>query len=618
MDNGAILLYLEQNVKDFKVNKRGKFPIFTCPHCNKMETARFVPGADKINCMACNYTGDIHDIACLLGNVDYTDTKESIMDKICADLDIQNDSKIIKTLEYYKANKFDLTPLQHNSKIPFELDWLNKEHKDDDEWFKWLSEMRLNIGVKTGSRSGITIIDVDQETIPADIELLKGNPLIQKTGRGWHLIYKYSSKIPTTKIAEYKVDLLNDGKQAVLYPSDIVNADGSKNKREFITELIPLTDIPEDLLRLLLSKLEPTAIESKQESLEIDPNFKVNLTDLTLKNNNLEGCCNDTFLKLGGILSKQLKLEDNAFALRVLNQHLLEKPLDNARINNIIKSLSKYTKKDEKALAQQIFKYLNIVEFANSKEIKDALGFSKEDIDKTLAQLVIEGYIIRKGRTFSIIKKANWKQELNISYNILPFDVPYFSNSASLAWGDMILLASKTKYGKTTVAMNIIKYIKEELVKKGLDFPIYYIGSEAGSRFVKTAGALGLVEGDFKWDFIVDPTKITLEENAITILDWLMISDKSQTDSVFKHFADQLYKTQGLLIAFQQLKENGDYFAENMAKQYPALSARYLYTDETGLKGNWILDAIREPKTHCKSGIIPCTYNTHTKVLSAD
>jgi hypothetical protein len=603
---------MEKHVPNFKVNRRSAIPMFTCPACGKQEVCRFIPSTNKIDCMACHYTDDIIGIAHCCGDVDFKDTPESIMDKIVEDLGIQNDRKIIETLDFYKASKFDLTPLQQKSKIPFELDWLNKPHTDYDEWHQLLG-LGMNLGVKCGFKSGITIIDIDQADIPADIDLLKGSPLIQRTGRGWHFIYKYTDELPTTKIPEYKIDILNNGKQAVIYPSQTVNEETKETQtREFITPLI-LTDIPKDLLKLLQSKLNPVELEQDVSGLVINENFKVNLEDLSLKNNNLEGCCNDTFLQLGGILGKQLNHNDIAFTLKVLNQHLLEKPLERQRLENIIKSLNKYIKKDERIMANQILKYIKIVEFANSKEIRDALGFPKEEIDKALAYLVLEGQLIRKGRNFAVIKKAQCKEELNLKFNALPFEVPFFSKYAQLSWGDLILLASKTKYGKTTIAIGMIK----ELIKQGVQ-NIYYISSEAGSRFTKTAMKLNIKEGEFKWDFIVDPTKIALEPNAVTILDWLMIADKAESDSVMKHFADQLHETNGLLIAFMQLKENGDYFAPNMVKQYPALSARYLYTDETGTKGNWILDAIREPNTHCKTGIIPCTYDPKEKTLTAD
>lgn len=605
----AVLAYLGKQIKDFKVNRRGSFPMFTCPFCSKVEAARFIPSTSKVNCMSCGNTGDLIEISKALGDFSIEDTHESVMDRMRNDLGLINDAKINAMFDTYEALGWDLTPLRHNSKVPFEIDWLNNPHKTKNEWLAWLDN-GLNFGVKCGKRSGITIVDVDQADLPADIDLMKGNPVIAKTGRGWHLIYKYTD-LPTSKIPEYSIDLLNDLKQAVIYPSKV---DGIE--RAFTTEVV-LTEMPKDLYNLLKSKVIASEPIDKLSPETIDlTNVKIDPKSFQLKNGQLDGCCNDSFLKLGGVLSKQLSAKDIEFTLKTLNTVLLEKPMDNQSVTAMCKSLERYIKKDEKEIARHIFKYLNIVEFANAREIKDALNFPKEDVDKALAYLVIEGYLIRKGRTFSIIKKANWKSELSISYNALPFDIPYFGKYATFAWGDMILLASKTKAGKTTIAMNVVKQLYDELQKHNLTNPIYYITSEAGSRFTRTAMSLGLVEGDFKWDFIADPTSIKLEDNSITVLDWLQVDDKSATDAVFKHFASELYKTQGILIVFQQLKENNEFFAPNMAKMYPSLAAKYIYTSDDGLQGQWVMEAIREPKSHCKIGVVPCAYDPGTKKLN--
>jgi len=604
MTEKNILKYLEKHIDNFKVNKRGKVWLFTCPVCKKEGVCRFIPFANKVNCVACSYTGDIVDIAKVIGDIDFEDTDDIIRDKLCIDLGLKNERIQRSVLDFYSNCAFDMTPIKADSKLPFELDWLNKEHKDITEWEEWLA-LGMNIGVKCGKKSNITIIDIDQTEIPADIDLVKGNPLIQKTGRGWHFIYKYAD-LPTTKITEYKLDILNNGKQAVIYPSTITDEAGNKSERQFITPL-ELTEMPPDLIKLLKSKLDShfsqtVANNEIKDDIIIDENSSLNLID--------SGSRNNALLQLGGILSKELNSQQVEFAISVLNKKLCTPPLGQKEVMTIAKSLDKYLKRDEKDLATQIFKYLNIVEFANSKEIRDALGFPKEDIDKALAYLVKELRLLKRGRNFSIIKRANWKTDLNVHYNNIDFNMPYFGQHANLCWGDMIVLGSKSKYGKTTIAINLVA----DLVKQGKK--PYYISLEAGSRFTKTAMALKLQEGDFVWDFVPDPTKIQLEDNAITILDWLLVEDKSQTDNVMKHFVEQLYKTQGFLIAFVQLKEDGSYFAPNMTKQFPALAARYLYTDDdAGIKGNWVIDAIRDPKKHTKTGIIPCEYDIHTKML---
>jgi phage gp46-like protein len=317
-----------------------------------------------------------------------------------------------------------------------------------------------------------------------------------------------------------------------------------------------------------------------------------------------EGNRNNFLIHFGGILRKTLNSQQTTDVLSVVNAKFISPPLPRHEFNTLVGSLDKYIKHEAKDLAVKILEYLRTVGEATARDIKEVAGESKEKVDKALAWLVKEGAVIKHRRMFQVVRKADWQESLDASNNRVGFNVPYFYDIAEFNWGDMILLGSKTKWGKTTIAMNII----EQLVRQGVK--PYYISSESGSRFGQTAKLLSMKAGDFKWVSMSDATKIELEPNAITIIDWLMIEDKSQTDVVLKHFTDQLVKTNGVLFIFMQLREdNGLWFAQNMAKQYPSLAARYLYDDEKdGSKGKWVVDAIREPKGAVKSSIIPCVY----------
>ena len=549
MDRESVIDFLKMHISGFKTSGKGNEMMFSCPVCpDNLPSARFIDGTEKIKCFRpdCNFTGDIKAIAMAVGTITPDTPEKDVNSSLAKELGLPTAEDRAKAFDFYKESLWDLVPIACGNKSPFEKDWLNINHYDPNEWMSWIAE-ELNLGVKCGKRSGITIIDVDQEVIPAEIDALKGDCLIQKTGRGWHLIYLYEPSLATTRIDEYKVDVLNDGKQAVIFPS--VMKDGS-TPRKFVTDL-KIAKMPDELLKLLVSKITvPVKTQSEKlvEEINLD-NFKINPDDFKLKSNNLDGCCHTSFLKLGGILRKTLNAQDTTTVLKVFNRHLLDAPMNNPDIDKLCRGLEKYVLFDEKELAHKVLQYLKVVEFANSKEIKEAIGFEKENIDKSLAYLVREGYAIRKGRNYQPIQKGNWKDDLNVTTNYVPFKMPYFDEVANMCWGDMVLLASKSKYGKTTIAMNIIHQLVQQGIKP------YYISLEAGSRFAKTAMKLGMKQGDFYWDFISDPTKIELEPNSVTILDWLLIEDKAQTDAVMKHFVEQLYKSQGYLIAFQQCKK---------------------------------------------------------------
>ena len=507
-------------------------------------------------------------------------------------------------LNYYANQKWDLVPVRRNGKEPFEMDWPKIQHTDIVEWYKWL-DIDLNMGVKTGKVSNIVILDFDSDDVPEPFKTLLQTYVgfMQRTKKGWHFTFLYDHDIPNSnfELNGCHVDVRSDGGQIVLFPSVVDSNDRKIMSMQAIQPMSPA--IKEELLKHV-GGVKKTVVA--QDVFLDGP-------DLKLKNNGLEGCCNSTFIKLGGGLLKQLSAAQTQQVLNYLNKNLLEEPMDSTAMSAMMGQIQKYFKFEEKDLAERILQYLKIVKEADARDVKEVMAESKEKIDRALAYLVKEGLIIKHRRVFQIINRANWKTSLTVMPNRVQFKVPYFDHVAYFNWGDMILVGAQTKTGKTHIAMNILKQLVDQGIKP------YYLSSESGSRFQQTASALKMGEGDFMWDEVPDPTSIELEKNAVTIIDWLQIEDKSMTDTVLKHFTGQLIKTQGLLFIFMQLKEtDGNWFAPNMVAQYPALAARYSYDDESGLLGKWVVKPIREPKTHKKSDIVSCRYDPDTKILAVN
>ena len=927
---------------------------FDCPFCGGKKSAQIIPG-HSLNCHQCKPKekhGDffqIPDLVRKFENRDYSDEEayQIIRKMFNVKTVTKKDKEDLKSyLDFYVKNSFDLVPIANNKKFPVEKNWTNKHHKDKDEWEQWLAD-GLNIGVKTGTKSGITVIDIDQKPIPEEIKNTMGETLMQETTKGYHLFYKYDKEFPKTRIDEYKIDVENEGGQVVIYPSRI---DGIERK----IQIRSIIEMPKELKKLLKEKItvpRKTQSEELREAIKTE-DFKIDPSKFALKNNNLEGCCNSEFIKLGGILRKKLNTQDTGYVLNVLNNHMLERPMDTKSIRGMIRELDKYQVFDEQELSHQVMEYLKQVEEASRNEVALAVvgnnrGTDKKRIDKVLKYLVTEGYLLKKGTRYGIIKKLEWQENLIETGKPVDFKVPYFKNVANFNYGDLVLIGSKNKRGKcfakgtgilmydgsikkveniipgdkvmgidstsrnvldiaggreimyeiipcrgesftvneshilslkkvgtekiinisikdflkkdktfrkthylyrvpiefnpkyvsidpyylglwlgdgdktnvrittkdneiinylekyaqdcgqtlqeykysnrcpsyaithghqgrqistidslqvrlkelgvlnnkhipfeyktncrelrlkllaglidsdgyltekktayeititnkrlakdivylarslgffsyirkrkaiatnwnysttayrisilgnvtqipikikrkkalprksnrnplvtkftikklkegyyygftidgdhlhlidsfivnhnTHISMNIVKQLVEQGIKP------YYISLETGSRFAKIALQLGLKEGDFYHAFCSDPTKIEIEPNAVTIIDWLLVIDKSKTDLVFRHFVEQLYKTKGFLICFQQLKQDDQYFAPNMAMQFPALSARYIYdNDDDGEYGQFKVDVVREPKIKIKTYNVPCRYDWETKRL---
>jgi len=444
--------YLSKIWPDFKSDARGKSKMLLCPYCKRQPlSARFFPIlGHKITCLSCNKTYYLTDLVKLFEPETVNFTEEEILGHVrdYLDLEIKTDDEIANKLKLYKDNGFSLVPIAKNAKNPIETGWTTKEHRNMDEWENWM-ETGLNIGVRCGAVSGITVIDIDQDPIPEEIKAIMGNTLMQKTKKGCHLFYKYDSDIPKTELRSsgYEIDIETDGGQIVVYPS-IVEGVG----RKFISET-EIAVMPAELKDFLLSKIKSAPKEEVKPGEPID--FEnIEIDKLSLKNNNLSGCCNNTFLKLGGILRKELNPRETEFVLRTFNYTLLDAPMDEKSLKSMCRELTRYTSFDEEDLAREIVSYLKIKTIASEAEIEIAVlgerakGENKKRMARVLQYLLKEERIVKSGRDYAVLEQMDWTDTLFDSNKPLDFKVPYFHDYAHFSIGDLLVIGGKNKFGK--------------------------------------------------------------------------------------------------------------------------------------------------------------------------
>lgn len=596
--------YLELKLEGFKKDRK----LFTCPEC-KQVLANFIPHSPikAVHCHGCSkHLGDIFDIVKIVepDKIDYTPDELIYYLKELLEVDLITKKDILSALDFFSNNKFDLTPIARDQKIPIEKEWTTKTHTNRNEWEEWIFSNGNNVGVKTGKCSNITVVDIDTKTIPPVIEewYKKNKTLSQTTEKGYHFFFQYDPELPTTRIEDLKIDILNDGKQCVIFPSVV-----DKKKRDiFFNDIAPM---PVEIKLFLREHITLPNLKSFSEKLKEDIKAE-NFSDLDFKDIE-EGNRNNALIKLGGILRKELSLEQTSFVLDIVNKRFCTSPIPVKEFSAMIGSLDRYVVFDEQELAGKILAYLRLVEEASSTDIRETLGErtteGKQRIEKALAFLVKEHYIIKKRRYYSILKRLEWKDTFMGESTILPYKIPYFYDFANFRNSDMILIGAGTKVGKTHIGMNIVKSFVDQGVKP------YYVNLEAGNRFSIIANHLGLKEGDFWYSTHFSPDQIELEKNAVTIIDWLLPQDYANTDKLFQHFAQQLVKQGGMLIVFMQLRNDGKFFAENMVSFFPSFVSRYFYTKndqgvEDPSQGYFQVDYIREPKSRIKKGQIPCKY----------
>ncbi len=596
--------YLKAENPSFVIETRGKVDLFSCPIC-KEKSGRFIPNTYIMTCFKCGRLGNLIDLIKTMKKTDDEGAFNSIRDTL--KLPIVSDTQRERMIDFYMKNRFDLVPLSKGQKIPIEKEWPTKEHTNPSEWKDWITR-GINIGVKTGSRSGITVIDIDQNPIPDELLAVLGDVRTMRlvTNKGFHFFFKYCAELPKSRVDRLKVDIQNDGAQVVIPPSVI---DGKL--REFAMEEI--VEIPKALKEFLLKEINTGRV---LEQLDYDP--EKGFVFEPLPGGSIgsiqEGNRHNVFMHLGGILRNELNMEQTQKVLSLFNRHFCRPPLDSVDFSNVIRMLAKYDNFDEKEIAGRVLAYLKIVEEATARDVREALGFKKETIDTVLSYLVREGYAKKKRSVFIITRKAQWVDTFMDSGKPIDYEMPFFEDVANFRNGDMIVIGGRPGTGKTHVALNIIK----KLVRQGKK--PFYIYLESGSRFKEIAEDLGMVEGDF-WNALhFNPQDIELEPNAITIVDWLLPSDYADTDKLYKHFAEQLAKSGGQLIIFVQLTSEGEFFAKNMIEMFPALAAKFMY-EKTGdmvdrTRSKLLITKIRETKNRGHYvNAVPLRYNSVTKEL---
>ena len=602
--------YLSEHVKNFKPPK-GNNP-FLCPVCEHPDrTAIILPTVYSIvcnnpNCKNGEKVGDIADLVKHFEPEKSHFSRPEIIDYLSKKYSIeyikQNTTDI--TLDFYEKNNFDLVPVGSNQKIPIEKGWPTKTHKDKAEWKDWLED-NLNIGIKTGKVSGVTVIDVDQFPTPPEILELLGDTetLYQRTTNGSHYFFKYEPDLPKTRIIDLKIDIENDGGQVIAPPSIVAG-------KERHIELYEIQEMPKALKDFLLEQTKDKSHLRPIPAARPD-DVKLNLEDIKFDGGMTEGNRHHNFMKFGGLLRKKMNLESVSYALNMINTYLTNPPLTHTELYNVISSIDKYVVFDERELAYKVLDYIDKVEEATARDVKEALEYKKEQVDTALAFLVREGYVVRKRRFFKAIKKMQWREEFMDDGSKIKYEMPYFDHLAQFREGDLIIIGAKTGVGKSHIAVNIMKRLVDQGIKPK------YVNLESANRFLSIAKSIGLKEGDFDWAINFSPETMELDDNAFTIIDWLLPDDYAETDKIYKYFAEQLGRHKGILMVFVQLKSTGEFFAPNQIEMFPSLAAKFLYeeNDPSGELGYFQITKVREGKNKFRFGKVETVYDWSGKKL---
>jgi len=502
-------------------------------------------------------------------------------------------------MEWLKKAYFVYIP--KNQKAPTTSGWQNKgtSYLEAQRWV----HQGHNIGLLHGKASGTMAVDIDDKTefekqFGAISQFLQTTAAF-KSKKGYHLIYKWQEGLRNLKLAFG--DFLYQNKVSLIPPSV---ADGVK--RFWVNQILSPNKLPPVFLEYISSCLKPNNFQIED--------YNKNVTSI---NAIQKGSRNVSLVKMAGAF-RHIVQDDEVFAriVHITNRMLCNPPISYQDVEAMLRKQFNYRELDDLALKDKILHLLSTGEALHWKQLAQECKVQGGTIRKALKELTDSGNVlkIKKGcYVMTKLPKFTKAKDLVDTGVRLPYKVKYFNDIAYFNEGDLLLICGRSKIGKTHLALNFCK----DFLSQGAE--TYYYYTESGGRFKKIIDILGGCE-ELNVAYTTEPERILLMPHSVTILDWLLVEDKAQTDIVFKRLSEEAQRRKGLLIVFMQLKEPengkgpGQYFAVNMVKQFPALAARYTYDDEEGKTGHFIIDAVREPKSNKRR--VNCVFDFETCLLT--
>ena len=604
--------------------------LFSCPfkhnhsQDNEKPSCKIYPQFGyKVTCYNCGELGTIFDIFKKIEPDMKNLSDDEIADYIMHLLDIKTNEEIDKLLELYSNSGFYLIPLQPKSKDPIQGEsWKKNITNDIRRWREWV-DAGLGLGLVCGKQSNVMVVDIDTKEISEEIEVLLNGTSVAETRNGWHYLYSYDEKFDfvnhqNLRRKGYKIDFRANNSYVVIAPSIVDDYVRTWNGKK-------ISKMPDKLKKFLLELLQ----KDKKEEIKPDDEIQkaIENDEIELQGFISEGQRDTELTKIGGVFRKQMNSSNVLSVLLFINKNFCKPSLSFSQVKKIVDSLNRYDTYDKKDLAKEILEHLKMesVRFANTVEISKSLGYTKKEIEDALDYLLKEQKVQKIGKQFKALNKIEWVDDFMDRGKPLEYIVPFFDKYARFRDGSLIVIGGKSGRGKTTLSCNFIKQFVDQGIKP------YYISTEAGSNFDIISASLGLKEGDFylppRHKFI-EPFSIELEDNVVTIIDWLKPtdSDYSITDSLYEKINNQLTIHGGCVIAFAQMKNETEMYAEQMIHAYASIVAKYYWSKHKNEKTGEIIydnqntyfktEKMRDSKSGLQYINIPTYFDKETKLIT--
>ena len=315
--------------------------------------------------------------------------------------------------KYYYDYGWTIIPVKKGEKRPGLPEWKSFQNRrpTTSELRTWFQNPDTGVGLITGAKSGVIVIDEDSYK-EKGVEVKLDSPLIVKTGRGGkHYYFKYTEGVTNAVNKDKSIDVRGEGGFVVLPPTKHPNGNGY----EWLTEL---PDNLSGLPTLDESFAKEIASGSLSKNLDINEYMYVS-----------EGGRNDSLHRIACSLINKMS-ESDAFQTIVGINANYDPPLSDRELGTVFKSAMAFVKSHPK----DDFKAKITAEKKQEKEVK------------AVENMKVYSFSEAETRHKELMEK--YGTGVTTGYNILD---EYFSFIPQ----NLYMISAATHIGKTTLVLNI-------------------------------------------------------------------------------------------------------------------------------------------------------------------
>jgi len=429
------------------------------------------------------------------------------------------DWNTLRYAEYYvNTLGFSVIPIKPEDKRPLLKSWLEFQTRKptNDEIANWFKVANNNIGIVTGSISGITVVDVDPD---ADTDALYRSlggsvvaPTVTTPRGGKHIYFNYFKDIRNRAGAFRAVDIRGDGGYVVAPPSIGVN--GASYQWDSPLSQFVLQDLPDNFAREISSVHSPSSIGVEGVSL-----FTKGRRD------------EDLFHTANSLIKGGMsRAEATAVVMRLAKA--CNPPFPEAEALEKVRSAMDRAERKDRNVMAEVREWIDRFDgYFSAQEIIASLGvFERNDKNKiyvALSRLNADKVIEKHGEKHGVFRKVENELEamdwMNAECEEVKVALPLGLNEfVEIYPNNIVAVAGTPDSGKTALLMNIAKLNMN-------DHEVHYFNSEMGAaefrKRLSRHNDIKLCDWKIKAWSRSSNFADCIVPDAINIIDFLEISD---------------------------------------------------------------------------------------------